>query len=320
VIYKHNFFAMGCHMQAALESNSPQARRRLAQVPVWFEEWENHLSRFRENSELNQINRMAGFPTQVSEVMWAVLKTAQQAWQQSHGLVTPLLLEALEYAGYRGSFELVRAGVMEKDDIAPPSKVWQFEDIEMDESRHTICLRRGMYLDFGGIAKGWSANEAVKHLQHYGPALVNAGGDIAVSGLQSNGQPWEIGIIDPNDQKKHVVIINVGRSGVATSGRDYRRWQKDGVWQHHIIDPRTLQPAKTDLIAASIIAPDVCQAETAAKIVFLIGKQAGMDWLKSQIHLAGLLIDEDGKVQSSAGFEKYLGGNHVKHNPIGNRS
>jgi len=66
-----------------------------------------------------------------------------------------------------------------------------------DEIAHTICLPEGLHLDFGGVAKGWAAYQAMQRLQEQGPALVNAGGDIAISGPHSDGSEWQIGVNNP---------------------------------------------------------------------------------------------------------------------------
>ncbi len=130
----------------------------------------------------------------------------------------------------------------------------------------------------GGVAKGWAAQQAMRRLKQYGPALVDAGGDIAVSGLKAGGQPWLVGIDDPWHVAENLGTLRLGRCGVATSGRDHRRWQQDGRWQHHIIDPRTGEPAVTDVLTATVVAPNVMEAEMAAKVVIDPG-QPGWDGL-----------------------------------------
>jgi len=101
-------------------------------------------------------------------------------------------------------------------------------------------------------------------------------------------------------------MLKLGRCGVATSGRDYRRWQQNGAWQHHIIDPRTGQPAETDVFSATVIAPDVRQAEMATKTALILGSQAGLAWLEAQTSLTGMLVLEDGQVLQDSRFEKYI--------------
>jgi thiamine biosynthesis lipoprotein len=75
---------------------------------------------------------------------------------------------------------------------------------------------------------------------------------------------------------------------------------------HHIIDPRTGQSAVTDILAATVIAPTVMEAEAAAKSVFLLGSGAGLEWLEADSGLASLLVLDNGQVLASSRAEEYL--------------
>ena len=176
----------------------------------------------------------------------------------------------------------------------------------MDPQTRTVTLPAGMRLDFGGVAKGWAAHQAMQRLKAYGPALVDAGGDIAISGRQQNGEPWVIGIEDPFAHGEEYDVLLLGRCGVATSGTDFRRWQQNGVWRHHIIDPRTGLPAETDLVSVSVVAPTVMQAEAATKVILISGSRDGMAWLERQPELGGILVLENGVRLYSQKIKPYL--------------
>jgi thiamine biosynthesis lipoprotein len=103
-----------------------------------------------------------------------------------------------------------------------------------------------------------------------------------------------------------IELLDLQAGGVATSGRDYRRWQQNGAWQHHLIDPRSGVPADTDVLAATIIAPSAGEAEIAAKVVLLLGSAAGLDWLDARPTLAGLLVLESGEVLYSRRLPDFL--------------
>lgn len=162
--------------------------------------------------------------------------------------------------------------------------------IAWDAGNRQIYLPPGVGLDFGGVAKGWAAQQAVRRLRAYGPALVDAGGDIAISGLQRDGEGWPVGVADPFQPGADIGVLNLASGGVATSGIDYRRWQQGGAWKHHIIDPRTGQPAETDLLSVTVIAPSLLEAEMAAKTALISGSQDGLAWLAAQPGLEGLLV------------------------------
>jgi thiamine biosynthesis lipoprotein len=290
------FRAMGCRMLAVLDADGPAAGH-LERVPQWFAEWEQCLSRFRADSELSALNRHAGEPVAVSATLWSVLCAARRAAQASDGLVTPTLLGALEAAGYDRSFErLAAAGPGAIDNPARPAPPLA---IECDLATRTITLPPGMRLDLGGIAKGWAADEAARRLGALGPALVDAGGDIAVHGRPRGLDAWPIDVADPHAPEESVALLALAQGGVATSGRDYRRWERGGAPQHHIIDPRTGRPAETDVLSATVVGPTAEEAEVAAKVVLILGCRAGLEWLEARPALAGLIVLDGGAVIDS---------------------
>jgi thiamine biosynthesis lipoprotein len=181
------FRAMGCQMLAAVDSDEARAAEALAQVPAWFAEWETTLSRFRPESELSRLNQSDGSAVRVSETLAQVLEQSLIAARASAGLVTPTVLNALEAAGYDRSFELMDRHAAIRAEL--PARVADWRGVEFDAATRTVRLPRGVRLDFGGIAKSWAADQAARRLSEFAPALVDAGGDIAISGTRANGAP-----------------------------------------------------------------------------------------------------------------------------------
>lgn len=305
MMQKTTFRAMGCQMMAALDKSSHQVQNRLDKVAGWFEIWEQTLSRFRADSELSQVNQSDGSIQVVNPIFWEVFLLSLEIARRSSGLVSPLILDALLEAGYSQSFELLTpsSSAISLNSGAP---IPELDVISWDAKSHAIQLPPELRLDFGGVAKGWAAHKAMNKLKVYGPALVDAGGDIAISGLREGGLPWPVAIADPHHPGEELALLKVGRGGVATSGTDYRRWKAGGRWRHHIIDPRTGLPAETDLISVTAIAPTVVDAEMAAKVILILGSQQGLDWLENQPGMAALIVLADGNIFESNHFNKYL--------------
>jgi FAD:protein FMN transferase len=288
------FRAMGCQMAAYLDTDTPGAAAALAEVPRWFETWEQTLSRFRLDSELCRLNARTGQRVRVSEVLWEVVGLALRVACQSEGRVVPTLLGALERAGYDRPFDEVTAGTVAAPPAVAagaPAEAWRA--IRRRRHERTLELPAGTRLDLGGVAKGWAAAQAAQALSGWGPALVDAGGDVAVSGARTGGQGWSVGVADPRQPGGGLAVLKLMAGGVATSGRDYRRWQRDGQQQHHLLDAATGLPAQTDVLTATVLAPDLWQAEMAAKRVLLAGAQAGLAWLDARPELAGLVVVEN---------------------------
>jgi thiamine biosynthesis lipoprotein len=311
MLHRKPFHAMGCRMLALLEVESESApditstslSASLDQVPIWFEQWEGALSRFRYDSELSRLNRSPDRFMPVSQALWEVFQAALAAERATQGLVTPTVLDALVTAGYDRPFDELQPGASSIGvwtDIQPLSLVLH------DADSRSICLPPGVHLDFGGIAKGWATAQTVARLGKYGPALMNAGGDIAISAPRPGGHPWRIGITSPFQPDTHLTMLHLHGGGVATSGKDRRRWQQGEVLNHHIIDPRTGGPALTDVLTATVVAPTALEAEAAAKSVFLLGSRAGLEWLEADSALAGLLVLDNGEIVVSSRMYEYL--------------
>lgn len=294
------FDTMGCHARAFLEAEGADARAALERLPAWFATRERILTRFDPTSALARLNQR-GTEARVDEVLWSAIDVALGAAEATDGLVTPTILSALDAAGYDRSF----AG-LERDQhgaLAAEQRVPDWRGIERDEATRSIRLPQGVRLDLGGTAKGWCADLAASSLARLGPALVDLGGDIAAAATR---EPWLIAVEDPRRAGDTLELVRLRAGGIATSGRDFRRWKRAGVERHHLIDPRTGAPARTDVWSATVLGPSAPEAEIAAKRVLLEGSRAGMDWIATRTDLAALVVREDGTMLQSARFAEHV--------------
>jgi thiamine biosynthesis lipoprotein len=284
-------------MLAVTDSDDPAVAVRLRAVPHWFEGWEERLSRFRPQSELMRLNRSAPRRFVASITLRRSLAAALNAARATGGLVTPTLLGDLVAAGYDRSFEQL-GDVSPSASAMPPAGTRDWRRISINADG-TIQLPPGLQIDLGGTAKGWAADRAARRLGRTAPALIDAGGDIALSGPRADGAPWPIGVADPHNPERDLMLLGVLRGGVATSGRDYRRWRRGDDWRHHIIDPRTGNSAASDIFSATVVAPSALAAEAAAKAALILGSRAGMAWIEARPELAAVLVLEDGALLRS---------------------
>ncbi len=145
--------------------------------------------------------------------------------------------------------------------------------IELDNKNRTIRFKKeGILLDLGGIAKGYAVDRAVKIVQSFGirDFLIDAGGDIFVSGSNSQGQDWNIGIKHPRKPNDYIASFRATGIGIATSG-DYERFAIiEGKRYHHILDPRDGFPGDKAQ-SVTVLFPNVEEATVLAKYVFLVG-------------------------------------------------
>ncbi|MGB8253084.1 MAG: FAD:protein FMN transferase, partial [Anaerolineaceae bacterium] len=214
MIHTTEFKAMGCRIFAAIDAPNGSSPVELEDLPGWFEGWEQSLSRFRTDSELNEVNRSAGRPIHVSKPFREVLKVAEQMERDSGNLVTPAIHDQVVAAGYDTSYDRMPDSITGSMEQAP-GEVYPLSDIQVDSKTRTIQLPFDCHLDFGGVAKGWAAHQAAGRLKPHGPALVNAGGDISITGRMSDGEYWSVGVADPTNPSDNLEVLKLGRCGVA---------------------------------------------------------------------------------------------------------
>ncbi|MBZ0303420.1 MAG: FAD:protein FMN transferase [Anaerolineae bacterium] len=294
------FRAMGCQVEIKLETPAG-GETILSQMPARFDALEDRLSRFRPHSELMRLNARAGEWVRVSDVLFDNLRQAKHMARLTEGLFNPLVLPALVAHGYDRSFEQMTSVA---GSASQPVTDWH--SIELDRDTNRVRIPAGSAIDLGGIAKGWSAQHIAHELAEEGPCLVNIGGDIAVCGAPEGLPAWEIEIADP-DGDGSLVTLWLRDSTIVTSGIDYRRWTtSDHRPRHHIIHPFSGEPAETDVRTVTIIHPHAPTAEAYAKAVLLKGSEAGLQWLNTRWHAAGLVVRQDGAVLATTHLMSYF--------------
>ena len=275
-ISQTRFRAMGSAVQVLVVGGRPrlvtEAERRIARL-------EQSWTRFRPDSELNVLNSSTGRPVRVSDDLFEAVRRAVDAWSLTLGAYDPSILRAVEAAGYDRSFE----AVVDTDDLVTAVPSLGCSGIVLDDERRTITLPDGVGLDLGGIGKGLAADLVVADLFRLGAtgALVNIGGDVRVAGTALGPSGWIVEIEDPFRPRARGVCVAIADGAVATSSRLEKTWRRGRTAMHHLIDPRTGSPIDTEIVTVSIVAGQAWWAEVLAKMVFVLGVEAGRDLLES---------------------------------------
>jgi thiamine biosynthesis lipoprotein len=139
----------------------------------------------------------------------------------------------------------------------------------------------GMQMDFGGIGKEFAADLAARKLVEHGidSGVVDLGGDLTVIGPHPDGEPWRIGIRDPNRPDAAIATLFVERGGIASSGNYERFWELGGKRYGHILNPRTGWPVEGPL-SVTVLADSCLEAGLTATIAMLKGEE-GAAWLNT---------------------------------------
>ncbi len=288
------FHAMGTTVSVVL----PTAHTRtVAAVQQIFATWEATLSRFRPQSEFSQLNARAGDTVAVGPVLFHVVATALEAARATDGLFDPTMLRQLVLLGYDRSFETLPLQQPRALAVPGPGGAWR--SIMLDHARQTVTLPRGCGLDLGGIARGLAVDAAVAYLHEQGvpQALVNAGGDLAILGLLPAASGWPVTV--PTRRGTQAVALRHG--ALATSSRSRRHWRQGREERHHVLDPRSGEPAQEGLWSVSVGAATCAQADVAAKVALLLGPAAGVAFLEHQ-GLSGLLVAQSGALHRAGAW------------------
>lgn len=216
------------------------------------------------------------------------------------------LARALPHVGYRHIvLDEEPLGAVGGEPVAPTRPILAITD------PHAI-------LDLGGVAKGYIADDLADIFINHGidRFVINLGGNVVVRGGRpadasarppvAAGSPWRIGIINPLDPAHNRAIVDMADGSVVTSGIHERRFAKGGVTYHHILDPATGMPAKTDLTSATIIAPRSMDCDGYSTTVLMLGARDGIDFVESLPGIEAVLIDQADEVWWTSGIEERL--------------
>ena len=299
LLHRDSFRAMGtaCTLAVtALPSDVFRARRALAAARAEVAACERVLSRFDSASDLSRMNRLAGEWVEVDARLALARRVAGRARAATGGKFDPTILPALVAAGYDRTFEeLVERPARVDDRWRPAGEI----EIDLDASR--VRVERGAMVDLGGIGKGFSAERALLAMREAWPdlpgALVDLGGDVAVSGLPPERGPWLVAVADPRRPEVAVGVLEVEDEAAATSGRSARRFGP-GRTLHHLIDPQTGAPADEGPLSVTVVAQDAAWAEAHATALAISGPEEARAHVAARPDVSALLVTDDGGLEA----------------------
>jgi thiamine biosynthesis lipoprotein len=166
-----------------------------------------------------------------------------------------------------------------------------------DPFEMTAGLRSaGQSVDLGGIGKGFTGDRILEIYRQYGvtSAYSNLGGNVVTLGAKPDGSPWYVGIQHPRQENSLIGSVAVMEQTVVTSG-DYQRFFTDrqGKRCHHILDPKTGYPSDSGLTSVSIITGNSLAADALSTILFVVGLEKGLEFLKRFAQTDAVFVDSD---------------------------
>lgn len=266
------------------------------------------MTTWTDTSEVSKVNAAAGVkPVRVSTETFTVIERAVDMSKKSGGIFD------ITVGAFKGLWKFdedMDQSLPDDEDVKARLALIGYKDIVLNKAKRTVFLRRkGMFINLGGIAKGYAVDRVAGIVKKAGfkDFMVQAGGDMYVAGKKGI-DPWVVGIRDPRgDRDEMFALMPIENHSFSTSGDYERGFVKDGVRYHHILDPRTGHPARTNR-SVTIRAKDAFTADAWSKVMFIAGHKDGLELIKKYKlrDFEVVWIDDKNELHMTPGIEKQL--------------
>jgi len=265
---------------------------------------EELLSTWIPTSELSRVNASAGvMPVHVSPETLTVVQRAVQVADMTDGGFNIAIGPAVD--AWRVTEGQRIPTESELDALRP---LVDLQAVHVDVREQTIYLgKAGMRIDVGGIGKGYAADQAVDALRRAGAiaGVVALSGDIKTFGRLPGGKMFPVGIQHPRRDGSVLAWIDLQDEAISTAGDYERFFEREGVRYHHILDPRTLQPARS-CQSVTVIAREGVWADGLDTGIFVMGPERGMELVERLPDVEAIIVDKDGRLLVSSGLKQRI--------------
>ena len=266
------FDAMASPCEILIESDDGAEAARLARMAA-DEAWriEDKFSRYLPGNIVGRINTSPGTAVTVDEETASLLDFAATLHALSDGRfdITSGVLRAVWT--FDGGDGLSDPEAVERmlQRVGWHHVTWQ---------RPVLTLQPGMEIDLGGIGKEYAVDRVAGKLREAAgcSALVNFGGDLAVTRAPKERPAWRVGIepVSTEDRRRKESILEIAAGALATSGDSRRYLLKNGVRYSHILDPRSGWPVEGAPRSVTVAADTCTQAGMLSTLAMLEGYTA----------------------------------------------
>jgi thiamine biosynthesis lipoprotein len=262
------------------------------------------MSTYKPTSEVSLVNaKAADGPMRISKELFDLLTTAKE-----YSVITDGAFD-ITYASVGYMYDFRKHIHPDESQIGKALPAVNFRHVLLDSKNQTVQFsQKGVRIDLGGIAKGYSVDRGIEILKARGftRAYVSAGGDSRIIGDRF-GKPWMVGIRDPRKGAGEVITrIPLVDAAISTSGDYERYFEENGVRYHHIIDPRTGHSA-SKVRSATIIGPYATRTDGLSKTAFVLGPEKAMEIYNRIDDIDAIIVKLDGTVIYSKGIEPARG-------------
>ena len=291
---------MGNQFEFTVITPSENEAEKLFEVAITeIQRIEKLLTTFSNDSITAKINEMAGIQAvEVDDEVFQLIKRAQFISKITQGAFD-ISYGSLDKKFW--NFDLQMTSLPNPNEAKKSVALINYENIILDETNQTVFLKnKGMRIGFGGIGKGYAAEMAKKKLieANVESGIVNASGDLSAWGFQENGEPWTIGIADPNQKNAIFSAFKITNRAVATSGNYEKFVIINNKKYSHTIDPKTGYPV-SGIKSVTILAENAEIADALATPVTVMGIDIGLDFINQLKNIGCIIVDDNNKTYFS---------------------
>lgn len=265
---------------------------------------EELLSTWIPTSELSRVNASAGLkPVSVSQETMTVVQGAIQVAEMTNGGFNIAIGPVVDAWNVIEGRRIPAASELEA--LRP---LVDLQAVHADVGKRTIFLEKaGMRIDVGGIGKGYAADQAVMAMKKAGAlaGVVALSGDIKTFGQSPGKKKFPVGIQHPRKEGEVLAFIDLENEAISTAGDYERFFERDGVRYHHILDPKTLQPARS-CQSVTVIAREGIWADGLDTGIFVMGAESGMRLVEALPDVEAIIVDREGSVHVSSGLRNRI--------------
>ncbi len=290
---------MGTRISLELwQTDAAAAERCGEQVFAEMRRIEALMSSYLDTSELSYINNNAALgAVEISAEMANMIERSLHFSRISGGAFD------ITYASVGYAYDY-RARTRPDDTLlARNLDAIDYRHIELVGNR-VLFRNAGVRINLGGIAKGYAVDRAADIVSKscgIREAMISAGGDSRIIG-DRRGRSWMIGIQNPRDPAGIALRLPLANSAISTSGDYERFFIENGERVHHIINPATGRSASRSW-SATVTGPDAMTTDALSTTIFILGADKGIALIETLDGIDAIIIDNQGKLHYSSGFE-----------------
>ena len=291
-LQQHEGYALGTSYHFKYAGSPEEFESIQKGIDSLFFEINRSLSTYLKTSDISKINE--GDTTIVVDHHFKkVFAKSEAVWRSTDGYFDPTLGQLVNEYGFGPEKPLNRIDSLSLQKILT-SVGW--EKIKLTASGK-IVKHPSTYLDFNAIAKGYAVDCIANYILLKGKQsiLVEIGGELMAIGRNpKSGTSWKVAIDDPFqiNQRRWITTVELSDQGLATSG-NYRKYRTDSLTGEkyvHSINPLTGRTVKTNVLSASVLAPDCMTADAWATALMVLPLEKGQELIENDPKLEALWI------------------------------